>query len=142
MLFRSDINYVNTTNDLIAIWSMITDEDYAFTKKEKDLINSIKDLMNEDINNPLVQYRYGSYCVSVVSDLKGLNTKKIMASYDKLPIKDRNEILITVDEICELLGKEPSSFLKRIFDDIEMLILKGIIKNDKEVLKEYIKQVY
>lgn len=137
-----DIDYVLSTNDLIAIWSMITDENYAFTKKEKDLIKNIKNLMKEDINNYLVQYKYGSYCVSVVSDLKGLNTKKIMASYDKLPIKDKNEIAITVDEVCELLGKEPDSFLKRIYDDLEILILKGIIKNDKETLKEYIKQVY
>jgi len=137
-----DIDYALSTNDLIAIWSMITDEDYAFTKNEKDLIKNIKEFMNEDIYDPFTQYKYGSYCVSVASDLKGLNTKKIMAIYDKLPIKDRNEIAITVEEICELLGKEPASFLKHIYDDLEFLILKGIIKNDKEVLKEYIKQVY
>ena len=137
-----NINYALRTNDLIAIWSMITDIDYAFTKNEKELIKKIKDLMEEDINDPFVQYKYGSYCVSVVSDLKGLNTKKIMASYDRLPIKDRNEIAITVDEICDILNREPDSFLKTIFDDVEFLILKKIIKNDKKVLSEYIKQVY
>ena len=137
-----DIDYANTTNDLIAIWAMITDKDYAFTKNEKDLIKNIRNLMNEDINDPLVLYKYGSYCVSAVSDLKGLNTKKIMSNYDKLPIKDRNEIAITADEICKLLDRKPDSFLKTIFDDIEFLILKKIIKNDKRVLSEYIKQVY
>ena len=137
-----DIKYVLSTNDLIGIWSMITDADYAFTKNEKELIKKIKELMDKDINDPLVLYEYGSYCVSVVSDLKGLNTKRVMAKYDKLPIKDRNEIAITVDEICTILEKEPDSFLKDIYDDIEVLILKGIIKNDNNVLKEYIKQVY
>ena len=137
-----DIEYALSTNDLIGIWAMITDVDYAFTKNEKELIKKIKTLMNEDINDPIVQYNYGSYCVSVVSDLKGLNTKRVMAGYDKLPIKDRNEIAITVDEICSILGKEPDKFLKNIFTDIEVLILKGIIKNDNNVLKEYIKQVY
>lgn len=137
-----DIEYAYTSNDLIAIWAMITDQDYAFTKNEKDLIKNIKSLMNEDINDPFVQYKYGSYCLSVVSNLKKMNTKKIMANYDKLPIKDRNEIAITADEICMILGKEPDSFLKTIFDDIEFLILKKIIKNDKKVLSEYIKQVY
>ena len=137
-----DIKYALSTNDLIGIWSMITDEDYAFTKNEKELIKKIKTLMTENINDPITQYRYGSYCLSVVSDLKGLNTKRVMANYDKLPIKDRNEIAITVEEICSILGKEPDKFLKHIFDDIEVLILKGIIKNDNNVLKEYIKQVY
>ena len=137
-----DIQYVLSTNDLIGIWSMITDVDYAFTKNEKELIKKIKELMNEDINDPLVMYKYGSYCVSVVSDLKGLNTKRVMAKYDKLPIKDRNEIAITVEEICSILDKEPDSFLKTIYDDVETLILKGIIKNDNTTLKEYIKQVY
>ncbi len=137
-----DIEYALSTNDLIGIWAMITDVDYAFTKNEKELIKKIKTLMNEDINDPIVQYNYGSYCVSVVSDLKGLNTKRVMAGYDKLPIKDRNEIAITVDEICNILEKEPDKFLKDIFTDIEVLILKGIIKNDNNVLKEYIKQVY
>lgn len=137
-----NINYAYLTNDLIAIWAMITDEDYAFTKNEKELIKKIKSLMEEDINDPFVEYRYGSYCLSAVSDLKGLNTKKIMSNYDKLPIKDRNEIAISVEEICTILGKAPDSFLKKIFDDIEYLILKGILKNDKKVLTEYIKQVY
>ena len=142
VLDLKDIEYVLSTNDLIGIWAMITETDYAFTKNEKDLIKRIKELMNEDINDPLILYKYGSYCVSVVSDLKGMNTKKIMAKYDKLPIKDRNEIAITAEEICDVLEKKPDSFLKTIYDDVETLILKGIIKNDNTILKEYIRQVY
>lgn len=137
-----DIKYVLTTNDLIGMWAMITDKDYAFTKTEKDLISSIKLLMEENINDPFIQYKYGSYSISVVSDLKGLNTKKIMANYEKLPIKDKNEINISAEEICEILNKEPDSFLKDILDDIEALILKGSIKNEKETLKNYIKNNY
>ncbi len=142
VLDLKDIEYVLSTNDLIGIWAMITETDYAFTKNEKDLIKRIKELMNEDINDPLVLYKYGSYCVSVVSDLKGMNTKKVMAKYDKLPIKDRNEIAITAEEICNVLQKKPDSFLKTIYDDVETLILKGIIKNDNNTLREYIRQVY
>ena len=137
-----DIHNVLYTNDLTGIWAMITDHDYAFTKNEKELTKKIRDLMGEDINNPIIQYKYGAYALSVVSDLKKLNTKKIIAKYEKLPIKDRNEISINAEEICETLNRKPDSFLKDIIEDIETLILKGLIKNDKEVIKEYIKNNY
>lgn len=137
-----NIKYVLRTNDLIGMWSMITDANYAFTKSEKELIKKIKSLMNEDINDKFVEYRYGGYALSVVSDLKKLNTKKIILKYDKLPIKDRNEIAITAEDICTVLGKAPSSFLGDIFEDIETLLLKGAIKNDKESLQKYIKDNY
>lgn len=142
ILELKDIKYVLNTNDLIGMWAVITDVDYAFTKQEKALIKKVKDLMNENINDVLVQYQYGSYPVSVVSDLKRLNTKKIMACYDKLPIKDRVEIAVSVEEICSVLGKAPDTFLKDILDDIELKILKGKLKNEKKVLKEYIKNNY
>ena len=121
---------------------MITDINYAFTKTEKELIKKIHEVMNLDVNDVFVEYKYGSYPISVVSDLKKLNTKKIMAKYDKLPIKDWEEIKISVDEICRVLGKAPDSFIGIIFEDIELKILSGRLLNDKEVLKDYIKNNY
>ena len=142
VLELKDIKYVLRTNDLIGMWSMITDINYAFTKTEKELIKKIHEVMNLDVNDVFVEYKYGSYPISVVSDLKKLNTKKIMAKYDKLPIKDREEIKISVDEICRVLGKAPDSFIGFIFEDIELKILSGRLLNDKEVLKDYIKNNY
>ena len=70
------------------------------------------------------------------------STKKIMSNYEKLPIKDRDELNITVEEICKLLGKAPDSFLKEIFEDIEKKVLMGKIPNKKEELKKYISNKY
>ena len=137
-----NIENVLNTNDPIAIWATITDEDYAFTKNEKDLIKQIKALMNEDINDPLIEYKYGSYLLTTVSDLKKLNTKKIINKYDKLPIKDRKELKISIEEICKILNKKPDNFLKDILSDIEEKIIYGKLKNDKEIIKEYIKENY
>ncbi len=142
VLELKDIKYVLRTNDLIGMWSMITDVNYAFTKTEKELIKKIHVVMNFDVNDVFVEYKYGSYPISVVSDLKKLNTKKIMAKYDRLPIKDREEIKINVEEICRILGKAPDSFIGTIFEDIELKILSGKLLNDKEVLREYIKNNY
>lgn len=142
ILELKNIDYVFKTKDLIAMWSMITDQDYAFTKREKEIIKDINNLMPEDINNKFVQYKAGSYLLSAVSSLKGQNPKRIISSYDKLPIKDRNEIKITAEEICEVLNKKPDSFLKDIMIDLEKSILNNKLKNDKEVIKRYIQNKY
>ncbi len=137
-----NIHYVNYTNDLIGMWAMITDKDYAFTKKEKDIIKMVKELLSLDINDILVEYKYGRYPISIVSDLKRLNKKKIMARYERLPIKDKTELEITAEEICTALGKAPDIFLKDILKDIEMKVLLGELENNKKILKDYIKTNY
>lgn len=135
-----NIDNVNLTNDLIGMWSTITDVDYAFTKKEKDLIKKIQALFNEDINDIFIEYKYGYYPITIVSDLKKLNTKKISQKYNSLPIKGRNEINISTEEICSILNKEPGNFIKDIIENIEKEILSKKLPNEKEKLIEYIKQ--
>ena len=142
VLELENIDNILLNNDLIGMWATITKVDYAFTKKEKELIKKINDLLEEDINDPFVQYKYGQYLLNIVSNLKRLNTKKIIANYDRLPIKDRNEIKINCDKICEVLKTKPSNFLKDIMDDLERKILTGKILNDEECLINYVKNTY
>lgn len=139
VLELTNINNVLYTNDIIGIWSTITiNNNYPFTKNEKSLIKEINLLMNENINDKYVLYKYGLYPISIVCDLKKLNKNKIIDNYNKLPIKDRNEINITVEEICEILNVSPGPFLKELYDDIEIGIIKNQIKNTKESIKKYI----
>lgn len=133
-----DIHNVLLTKDITGVWALITDANYPFTKNEKELIKNIRMLMNVDVRDKDILYRYGLYPIGIVCDLKKLNKKKITAMYDKLPIKGKNEIVLTYDEICDLLNKVPGPFLKKIFDDIEEKIYKGLLNNDKEEIKEYI----
>lgn len=137
-----DINYVLYTNDLIGMWAMITEVDYGFSKQEKELIKKIKTAMNEDINDIFIQYEYGSYPISVCSDLKRLNTRKIMNKYDNLPIKDKKELCISVEDICNVLGKKPDKFLKEIFIDLEKQVLLKNLINENNELKDYVRSNY
>ncbi len=135
-----NIDNVLLTNDLTGMWSTITDVDYAFTKKEKTIINKINLLLKENnINDKFVQYKYGMFPLNIVSDLLKLNTKKIISNYDKLPIKDKIEIKIQANEICEVLNKEPGDFIKEVFAELEKEILLGNLENDNRKLKEYVK---
>jgi len=138
VLELQNINNVLLTKDIIGMWATITEANYPFTKNEKELIKNIRMLLEKDIKEKELLYRYGLYPIGIVCDLKKLNKKKITAIYDNMPIKGRNEIVITHEEICELLKKEPGAFLKTIYDDIEEKIYKSILKNDKNEIKKYI----
>ena len=70
--------------------------------------------------------------------MKRLNKKKIIEKYNKLPIKDRKEIKITSEEICEILNKKPGAFLKEMYNNIEMLIIRNELNNEYEDIKTYI----
>ena len=142
VLELKDLKYVFHTNDVIGMWSVITDSDYAFTKYEKEIMEKVKILINENLHDKYIQYKYGFYPVSLASDLKRNSTKRIMQSYDKLPIKDRDGLDINAEEICEVLGREPDAFLKTVFEDLEKLVVHGKLKNKKDQIENYIRQSY
>ena len=143
VLELTNIDNVLRTKDLIGMWSTITiNDNYPFTKKEKDLINNINKLLKEDLNDIFVLYKTGLYEINVVRDLRKLSKKKYSNKYEKLVIKDKSEINITTEEICSLLNKKPGCFLKEIYSDLEKNILLKNIKNNKEEIEKYILNNY
>lgn len=143
VLELTNIDNVLRTKDLIGMWSTITiNDNYPFTKKEKDLINNINKLLKEDLNDIFVLYKTGLYEINVVCDLRKLSKKKYSNKYEKLVIKDKSEINITTEEICSLLNKKPGCFLKEIYSDLEKNILLKNIKNNKEEIEKYILNNY
>ena len=143
VLELTNIDNVLRTKDLIGMWSTITiNDNYPFTKKEKDLINNINKLLKEDLNDMFVLYKTGLYEINVVCDLRKLSKKKYSNKYEKLVIKDKSEINITTEDICILLNKEPGCFLKEIYNDLEKNILLKNIKNNKEEIEKYILNNY
>lgn len=133
---------VKDFSDLLGVWSIIDNNNYPFTKNEKELIKSIKEVLKLNNLDKLVLYKYGLYVNSVASNLKGINKKDVTYIYDNLPIKSKEEINISALEIANLLNKEPSSYLKDIIKDIETNIILGNINNNKSDLINYILNKY
>ena len=139
----SNLDNLIPTTYLIGIWAQLDVLDkYSFNNTEKESINSINELMNKDILDYNNLYSYGLYISTIVGEIKGIDKKLINEKYNSLYIHNKTEIKIEAKEICELLNRRPGKFLKEIFDDLEYKLVNKLINNDKETLKQYIKENY
>jgi tRNA nucleotidyltransferase (CCA-adding enzyme) len=134
----NNIDKIVYTSSIIGIWAQINPSNYQFCSHEKEMINNINELLNKDILDLRTIYNYGLYEVEIAGEIKGIDKKLIVKKYNQLQIHSRNEIAISALEIADLLSKKPGPYLKEILLELEDLIIKNNIKNEKEVLKDYI----
>lgn len=131
-----DISYVN---DICGMWAQLnTTKNYAFTKQEITNIINIRQIINENVINNKVLYKYGLYNSLVAGEILNIPKKVINNIYNKLPIKSEKDLQITNNEIIEILNIEPSKLLKDIKLELIELILDGKLKNRNSELKKYI----
>lgn len=135
-----NLDRIKDFSDIVGIWSMINTDKYQFSASEKDLIKKINIVYNLDNLNNEVLYKYGLYVNIIAGINKGINKIDIIHKYESLPIKRREDINLLAKEICELLNKKPGSFIGKIYNDLESLILNEKIKNDSLELREYVKR--
>ena len=136
----TSIDRVKDYSDIVGIWAMINPNKYQFTSSEKDLINKINVVYTMNNLDNYVLYKYGLYVNLLAGINKEIKKKDILKKYDELQIKSRDEIDISVKEMCDLLKKKPGSFIGKIYDELEKLILSGIIQNKKENICHFIKE--
>lgn len=143
VLELKNIEKVVPTTYQVGIWAQLDClNKYNFNNTEKDTIIKINELMKLNIFDYNNLYKYGLYISTIVGEIKGIDKKLINEKFNSLYIKNKTEINITANEICELLNIKPDKILKDIFDDIESKLVNKAIKNDKEILKRYILQNY
>lgn len=137
------LNKVKNTNSLIGIWSVLDVCDkYPFNNTEKDLIKNVNRVIKLDNMDLNTLYKYGLYVNSVAGEIKGIDIKNITKEYNELKIKSRSEIDISSEEIMEVLGKEPGSYLKDVYDDLEKMIIQGKLQNNENSIKKYLANKY
>jgi len=127
-------------DDLLGIWSCLEVEDkYPFTSNEKELLRKIN--LASQINNfdPLNLYHYGLYVNTVAAEKKGFDKKKVTKAYNNLPIYSKKDIKISAKEIMDIFNMKQGRYISLVMNDLEEKILKNIIINDPDTLKEYIK---
>lgn len=139
-------NLVNVTSfdDLMGVWAQLdTDENaYKFTSNEKEIIMNIRNVLNLDICDKKVLYKYGLYVCSVVAEIKNIDKSLITDIYNKLPIKNTHDICINGNDIISVLERKPGKYIKNIIKDLEEKILNGILENNKDELLKYVTNEY
>ncbi len=134
-----DFSHCVFNTDLIGIWASIgVNGNYPFTKNEKELIDNIRKVRNMDNLDNYVLFRYGLYVNVIAGSLNGTDRKMIANKYEKLPIKNRDEVNITSNQIIGLLEIEPSKKIKEIYDDLINNILYGKVLNNYEDISNYL----
>ena len=137
-----NIDKIKLSTDLVGIWaSLDVSINYPFTRSERELIEKIKMLSKSDIDNKTL-YEYGPYICGIVAENKGLNKNDIINKYNNLPIKSRNDILVTSSQIIDLFNKPPGRYISEVLADLENEILTGRLQNEERELFRYLKAKY
>ena len=138
----SNLSEIVLCDDIIGIWSQLeVDEEYPFSKVEKEMIKNIRRMNMEEFNEYTV-YKYGLYVSSVVGSIKGISYNDINDIYHDLVITSRRDIDIKAMDIANALNSKPGKYISDIFNEIEYLIVMKKIKNNKEDIIKYIKKHY
>ena len=138
----SNLSEIVLCDDIIGIWSQLeVDEEYSFSKVEKEMIKNIRRMNLEEFNEYTV-YKYGLYVSSVVGSIKGISYKDINDIYHDLVITSRRDIDIKAMDIANALNSKPGKYISDIFNEIEYLIVMKKIRNNKEDIIKYIKKHY
>ena len=133
-----NLSKVKCTSSLIGVWTVLDVMDkYPFSANERELMTAVKEALN--YNN---LYRFGLYANSVAGEINGYDIKNITESYNNLAIQSKKDLQINSQEIMDILGRGPGSYLKDIYGDIERQILYRRLENNKDRILEYIVSKY
>ena len=134
---------IKITPSMIVTWSQLNALDkYNFNSNEKDTIIKIIELQHKNILDQKTLYEYGLYTCTLASELKDIDKKELNEIYYNMPIHSKLDIALKPEQICEVLEKEPGSFLKELIKDLENKILEGKIKNKEKDIINYITNNY
>lgn len=66
------------------------------------------------------------------------NIEKLKAIYEKLPIKNRNELAVNGNDLIAMTNKNRGPWIKKLLSDIETSIINGKLANDKNEIRKWV----
>lgn len=112
------INYVE---DLIGMYAQISIDEMPFTNEEKSNIIKITEILNLGIITNEVLFKYDLYICNIACRIMNIDPKKIAKMYKSMPIKTKDDIDITSDEIKAIVGDG------KVIGETYQLLIKEIL---------------
>ena len=138
-----NLSKITLCDNIIGIWTQLNvDYIYPFNKLEREQMSNIRNLLDCNLYNPYIIYKYGLYLTTVAAQIKKEDIVKINKIYKELPITSNKEIELSPTEISKILEKKPGNYLKEIILDIEKQIIEKKLENDAKEIKKYITLKY
>ncbi len=127
------------TQDVCGMWAQFKiSKDLPFTKTEKNTILKVQDILKEKVINNETIYNKGLYISLVAADILGISKEQVREMYNNLPIMKTSDLAISFKEIEDLVDNNPL-VAKNVLNEVIRLVLNRQLVNEKEVIKEYIK---
>ncbi len=131
------------TSDPIGMWLQVKpNSKYQFTNNEKQYMKSILTILKDGNINDMELYKNGVYVCYIAAQILNINTSNIYDRYDKLPIKNKNDIALRPLDMIRLLKIKNKSNLKIIINDVENKIINLKLSNDKQSIINYLIDTY
>lgn len=139
----SNIDNLVITPSLIGIWAQLGVCDiYSFSGDDKKIINDLNNIINKDLYDSNILYKYGLYICSLAAEIKKIPKKIVTKKYNDLPIHSISDLDINGKDIMDILNKKSGSYIKDILKDLENKVLNKEIQNKYDSLKSYIVEKY
>jgi len=142
-LMLYDLNKLIYVNDIIGYWVQLDKENvYEYTTQEKNNIKLIREIIKQKRITNKELYKYGLYICLVAAQILKIDKEKIVEINKDIPIRSKKDIDISSQEICDTLKKQPGPWMKQLYDDLIINLLDNKVQNNKDILKDYIKNKY
>lgn len=133
----SNLSNLKIVDDILGIWAQLDVLDiYPFSKTEREIITSISKSLNDKIDNYML-YKNGLYVSTIIASIKGIDKKRVNEIYKNIPIKEKKDIVLDVNQLCNDLNIKPSYWLNDLYKRLEIDILNGNLENNHDSIKKY-----
>ena len=128
------------TNDKLGIYAQIEfNKLYSFTSYEKRIIDNIRKILSIGTIDNYTLYNYELNTNFIAGEILGIKKDTIYNMYNKLPIRSKKDIKISIKSIVKL-NNNCYNNINDLLSDLEINILNGKIQNNKKDILKYIRR--
>lgn len=129
------------TKDLCGMWAQIDVYlNYPFTKKERNNINKIKEILKDKVLDNYAIFKYGLNISKLASIILKRNIQDVIDIYNNLPLKSKNDLDISILEIKKIIKDVRYENAREIETEIVKKVLNGKLENKHDILVKFIRQ--